>query len=114
MTTTTQDEPTSVWTVTTRDGDEITRVFGGDYATASTKAQQIPAVAESMQREHGFGLRRLYADDLDRATIKNEIESNLVAWISGLVSRKEFAAENRRLAPIAHLVGLRVHPASMS
>jgi len=57
-------KPTDTWTVTNRDGKEITRVDGATMTAARAAALEIPAVVESSDQEGGFALRRLTDDEV--------------------------------------------------
>ncbi len=69
------DEPSDMWTIMTRAGEEIARVEGATAADMARAAEALPEVQASIRSEGGFARRRLYRSELR----PNDAERDVVA-----------------------------------
>jgi len=66
-----RDEPTDVWSVIDRAGNEVTRVYGKTLADARNEAERVDYVREVRYAEGGYVLRCLTRSQLESTASAN-------------------------------------------
>ncbi|QRX90839.1 hypothetical protein [Streptomyces noursei] len=77
------DVPSDMWTITTRNGEEIARVEGATVEDMTRAAEALPAVRANINREGGFARRRLYTSELLPANVEQRVVEGVVVAHAG-------------------------------